>query len=231
MTRLAKNSTANSETTTAEAAFAVQRAEMVREQIVRRGVGDQAVIAAMSNVPRHEFVPVPLRSEAYADHPLPIGAGQTISQPYMVALMAQMAAIPPDGRVLEVGTGCGYQAAILAQLSREVFSLEIVPELARAARETCERLGYRNITLGVADGSEGWPEYAPFDAIVVAAAPEVVPPSLLAQLKKGGHLVLPLGRDRQRLTLIMREEGGFRAEESLPVRFVPMVRVAGLGPC
>jgi len=207
----------------AEEPFAVQRQRMVELQIKRRGVTEPAVLAAMDKVPRHLFVPPAERAEAYGDHPLPIGAGQTISQPYIVALMASLVEPGKDDRVLEIGTGSGYQAAVLAELAREVFSIEIVEPLGVRARKTLEELGYRNVEVRIGDGYKGWPDRAPFDAIVVTAAPPRVPEPLLAQLKVGGKLVVPVGDLVQTLVVYTKlRDGGFDRREIIPVRFVPM---------
>ncbi|MCX7893413.1 MAG: protein-L-isoaspartate(D-aspartate) O-methyltransferase [Burkholderiales bacterium] len=200
-----------------------------RETASATGVRElsERVTAAMGRVPRHEFVPPSLAAQAYANRPLPIGAGQTISQPFIVALMTELAAPGPGSRVLEVGTGSGYQAAILAELAGEVYSIEIVESLARRAGETLGRLGYRNIRLRVGDGYRGWPEAAPFDAIVVTAAPDHVPPALVEQLKPGGRLVIPVGPQSavQELMVIEKLPDGRTVEtRKLPVRFVPLVR-------
>lgn len=205
-------------------AQASERARMVTEQIAARGVRNAAVLAAMSKVPRHEFVPVRWREEAYADHPLPIGEGQTISQPYIVALMTELAAVGPGARVLEVGTGSGYQAAVLATLGAEVWSIEIVEPLARSAQATLARLGYDRVHTRTGDGYQGWPEAAPFEAIVVTAAPPEVPAALLAQLAPGGRLVIPVGSAEQELQVHERTADGVRVRRITPVRFVPMVR-------
>lgn len=201
------------------------RMKMVKDQIERRGVKDPAVLQALTAVPRHRFVPVSLLDRAYDDSPLPIGHGQTISQPYIVAFMTEAIRPRPTDRVLEVGTGSGYQAAVLATIVKEVYSIEIHQDLARTARERLTELGYRNVTVRHGDGYFGWPEYAPFDAIVVTAAPESVPQPLLDQLKPGGRLVLPVdrgGEDVQDLVRYIRTETGVERETLLPVRFVPM---------
>jgi protein-L-isoaspartate(D-aspartate) O-methyltransferase len=195
------------------------------EQIRDRGVTDPAVLAAIETVPRHLFVPADERAKAYADQPLPIGSGQTISQPYIVALMTSLLELKPGARVLEVGTGSGYQAAVLSGLSGEVYTIEILKPLAERARRTLADLGYRNIHLRVGDGFQGWPEEAPFDGIVVTAAPPSVPDPLLRQLKVGARLVIPVG-DRNALQSLLvftrRADGGFDRASVLPVRFVPM---------
>jgi len=199
------------------------RERMVREQIVARGVRAPRVLAALRAVPRHEFVPVEHRASAYEDEPLPIGEGQTISQPYVVAAMTEALALRGGERVLEIGTGSGYQAAILAELAREVYTIEIVKPLADSARERLARLGYRRVRVKHGDGWAGWPEAAPFDAIVVTAAPGRIPEALVAQLAVGGRMVLPIGDDEhQELLLVVREETGTRQERLMDVRFVPM---------
>lgn len=202
--------------------WAALRAAMVAEQIAARDVRDPAVLRAMRTVPRHELVPAGVRPEAYNDHPLPIGAGQTISQPYIVALMSELARVRPGDKVLEVGTGSGYQAAVLAEMGATVFTIEIVEELAARAAADLARLGYDNVTVRAGDGYLGWPEAAPFDAIVVTAAPPRVPPPLRDQLKVGGRLVIPVGETFQELRVITRTERGFRERSVIPVRFVPM---------
>lgn len=201
------------------------RLQMVEEQIRGRGIKDPKVLAAMSRVPRHLFVPGTSRGLAYTDGPLPIGKGQTISQPYIVAFMTESLALSSTDRVLEVGTGSGYQAAILAEIVQEVYTIEIVPELGREAKERLHRMGYKNITVRIGDGYRGWPEQAPFDAILVTAAPEQVPPALLEQLKDGGRLCLPVGPTGlpQSLVLFTKEKGRLKKKVLLPVRFVPMI--------
>jgi protein-L-isoaspartate(D-aspartate) O-methyltransferase len=203
------------------------RLAMVAGQIAARGVKDPRVLDAMRAVPRHEFVPASVREDAYADSPLPIGHGQTISQPYIVALMTELARPSPADRVLEVGTGSGYQAAVLSRLVARVFSVELVDPLAQSAASTLRRLGYGNVTVRSGDGYLGWPDEAPFDIIVVTAAPEEVPAALVAQLKPGGRLIVPVGRvyDVQDLQLIEKDATGRVSTRSvIPVRFVPMVK-------
>jgi protein-L-isoaspartate(D-aspartate) O-methyltransferase len=195
---------------------------MVRDQIERRGIKDPRVLEAMRRVPRAAFVPEAMRPEAYRDGPVPIGGGQTISQPYIVAFMSEAARIAPDDKVLEVGTGSGYQAAILAAIGARVFSIEIRPELAERARRTLQETGYGGVQVRAADGYRGWPEEAPFDAILVTAAPETIPDPLLAQLKPGGRLVVPVGTGTQELLRVTKTASGFERERLMAVRFVPM---------
>jgi protein-L-isoaspartate(D-aspartate) O-methyltransferase len=203
-----------------------ERERMVEQQLARRGIEDERVLAAMRRVPRHRFVPPALASRAYADHPLPIGEGQTISQPFIVAFMTQALALEGDERVLEVGSGSGYQTAILAELAREVWSIEILEPLTRGAQAILGELGYENAHLRTGDGYLGWPEHAPFDAILVAAAPDHVPEPLVDQLAVGGRMILPVGGGEQELVLIRRTEDGVLQQEILPVRFVPMTGIA-----
>jgi protein-L-isoaspartate(D-aspartate) O-methyltransferase len=198
------------------------RKRMVEEQIEARGVRDPRVLDAMRQVPRHELVPASQRDRAYEDRPLPIGHGQTISQPYVVAAMTDALQLTGGERVLEIGTGSGYQAAILSKLAKEVYSIEIVPELAQRARADLARLGYANVEVRQGDGWRGWPEKAPFDAIVVTAAPEEVPPDLIAQLAVGGRLVIPVGGREQQLMVVRKTPEGITREVLFGVRFVPM---------
>jgi protein-L-isoaspartate(D-aspartate) O-methyltransferase len=210
--------------------FLRRRTAMVADQIAARGVKDPRVLEAMRSVPRHEFVPAAARPDAYEDTPLPIGFDQTISQPYIVALMTELARPAPTDRVLEVGTGSGYQAAVLSGLVSRVFSIELVEPLARSAAATLQRLGYANVAVRSGDGYNGWPDEAPFDIILVTAAPEDVPPALLAQLRPGGRLVIPVGpiRDVQDLRMIEKDDAGrITARSVIPVRFVPMIRKRG----
>ncbi|KPJ60367.1 MAG: protein-L-isoaspartate O-methyltransferase [Latescibacteria bacterium DG_63] len=195
---------------------------MVDEQIVKRGVKDPQVLAAMRKVPRHEFVPESYRNYAHADEPLPIGEGQTISQPYIVALMTETLRIGKNSRILEIGTGSGYQAAVLAEIGKEVYSIEIIESLATRASETLRRLGYTNVHVKAGDGYRGWPEKAPFDAIIVTAAPDHVPQPLIEQLKVGGRMSIPVGDIYQELLIITKTESGVVRKDVLPVRFVPM---------
>jgi protein-L-isoaspartate(D-aspartate) O-methyltransferase len=199
------------------------RERMVRETIAARGVRDSLVLAAMRTVPRHLFVPPAERSLAYGDHPLPIGEDQTISQPYIVAFMTELLDLRPGEKVLEIGTGSGYQAAVLAEITDHVYTIEIVEPLAKSAAARLEELGYDQVRVRAGDGYRGWPEAAPFDAIVVTAAPDHVPQPLVDQLAPGGRLVIPVGEQFQELKLIARDANGAITEESkLPVRFVPM---------
>jgi len=209
--------------------FDDERRRMVREQLAARDIVDPRVLAAMSKVPRHRFVLPGLQSHAHDDAPLPIACDQTISQPYVVAAMTQLAEVTSGSRVLEVGTGSGYQAAVLAELGAEVWSIEIHAELAAGAAVTLRELGYgeARVHLRVGDGWAGWPEAAPFDAILVTAAPSVVPPALLEQLADGGHLVIPVGLQYQELRVMTRmADGSVRTETAFPVRFVPMTGTA-----
>jgi protein-L-isoaspartate(D-aspartate) O-methyltransferase len=197
---------------------------MVRTQLESRGVRDQRVLDAMRAVPRHEFVPESLRDQAYEDHPLPIGAGQTISQPYIVAAMLEHLALEPSDRVLEVGTGSGYVTALLSRLCGEVYSIERHAELATSAEAILARLGYRNVRVRVADGGLGWPDYAPFDAILVSAAACEVPSALLAQLREGGRMIVPIGPPAaQQLQLIRKVDGRSEVQALEGCRFVPLV--------
>ena len=198
------------------------RREMVEKQIIARGVKDPRVIQAMLKVERHLFVPPPYRHLAYTDQPLPIGEGQTISQPYIVALMTELLELKGDEKVLEIGTGSGYQAAILAELAQEVYTIEIIPKLAVSARKRLEKLGYKNIKVKCGDGYMGWEEYAPFDAIIVTCAPDHIPKPLLEQLKEGGRMVIPVGEYYQELILVRKKEGKIIKRSIIPVRFVPM---------
>jgi protein-L-isoaspartate(D-aspartate) O-methyltransferase len=202
------------------------RREMVEMQLKGRDISDVRVLAAMGRVPRHRFVPEPLKFQAYGDHPLPIGSGQTISQPYIVALMTQWAEVKPGEKVLEVGTGSGYQAAVLAEITDQVWSIELLPELAKAAAARLQETGYDKVRLRTGDGYRGWPKAAPFDAILVTAAAPQVPPDLVRQLKEGGRLVIPLGPSgwEQELIRYRLKEGKLQAEARLPVRFVPLVQ-------
>ncbi len=208
----------------------VERDRMVDTQIVGGGITDQRVIAAIRRVPRHRFIPDDESENAYGDFPLPIGHGQTISQPFIVAYMTQALKLQPNEKVLEIGTGSGYQAAILAELGVQGFSMEIVEPLAARAKETLAELGYENVIVRAGDGYQGWPDESPFDAIILTAAPDHIPLPLLEQLAMGGRLILPVGGYSQNLILIRRTEEGYQRTELLPVRFVPMTGQAEKGP-
>jgi protein-L-isoaspartate(D-aspartate) O-methyltransferase len=200
-----------------------RRARMVETQIVARGVRDPRVLAAMRKVPRHLFVDAAQRAEAYEDHPLPIPGNQTISQPYIVALMTELLELKPTSRVLEIGTGSGYQSAVLAELAKEVYTIEIVPELASLAAKRLTELAYGNVRTREGDGYRGWPEEAPFDAVIVTAAPERIPQPLLDQLAPGGVMVIPVGGFFQELKVFRKSvDGRVTERDILPVRFVPM---------
>jgi protein-L-isoaspartate(D-aspartate) O-methyltransferase len=203
------------------------RQQMIADQLRARDVRDQRVLDAIARVERHLFVPEHARSDAYEDHPVPIGHGQTISQPYIVGFMTQALDVAPAHRVLEIGTGCGYQTAVLAELAREVYSIEVVPELADRARATLSDLGYTNVHLHTGDGYDGWPEEAPFDRILAAAAPREIPPVLVDQLAADGILVLPVGDWHQEIKVIQKRGGHVQSRDVLPVRFVPMIKAPG----
>jgi protein-L-isoaspartate(D-aspartate) O-methyltransferase len=206
--------------------YEVLRARMVEEQIEARGVTDPAVLEAMRSVPRHHFAPEHPPRLTYSDRPLPIGHEQTISQPYIVARMTALVQPDSTDRVLEIGTGSGYQAAVLSTIVDSVYTVEILPELAATATRRLRRLGYDNVVVRHADGFKGWPARAPFDAIVVTAAPERIPPPLKAQLAEGGRMIVPVGPTggRQQLTLVTKEDGTIQTRELAPVRFVPFLR-------
>jgi protein-L-isoaspartate(D-aspartate) O-methyltransferase len=208
-------------------AMAAARARMVDEQIRARGVKDPAVLSAMSRVPRHLFVPGEIQRLAYEDRPLPIGLEQTISQPYIVAFMTEALGVLPQHRVLEIGTGSGYQAAVLSGLVAEVLSIEIVPELAERARRTLADNGYKNVQVRTGNGYLGWPERAPFDRVIVTAAPPEIPRALVDQLAVGGRMVVPVGTSSQELVVVSRTAQGVTEERTIPVRFVPMVKKPG----
>jgi protein-L-isoaspartate(D-aspartate) O-methyltransferase len=213
---------------------AAERRRMVDEVaalagLVERETGradlDARVLAAMAKVPRHEFVPAAQRRSAYRNRPLSIGSGQTISQPFVVALMTDLLGLKPEDKVLEIGTGCGYQAAVLAELARDIYTIEIIESLGKGAAKTLERLGYANVRTRVGDGYMGWPEHAPFDAIIVTAAPDHVPPALIEQLKPGGRLVIPVGKLFQELMVITKNaDGSTTRKDIVPVQFVPLTR-------
>ncbi len=206
--------------------FTKLRNDMVKFQIEDRGVKDKNVLAAMRAVPRHEFIPASNISQAYKDHPVPIGYGQTISQPYIVALMTELADIKPGEKALEIGTGSGYQAAVLAEITDSVYTIEIIKELGLTAADKLKKMGYNNVQVKVADGYYGWKEFAPFDAIIVTAAAEHIPPPLIEQLKEGGKMIIPVGHpfQVQNLMLVEKKEGKINTKNILPVRFVPFTR-------
>ena len=207
---------------TPEERLAEKREKMVKYQIEKRGVKDEKVLEAMRKVPRHRFVPEDLVHKAYDDHPLPIGHGQTISQPFIVAYMTEALKLKGGETVLETGTGSGYQAAVLAEIAGEVYSIEILESLAEKAREVLDALGYENVHTKVGDGYQGWPEHTPFDGIIVTAAPDHIPQPLVEQLKFGGRMIIPVGEDYQELILITKTEKGIKKGRLIPVRFVPM---------
>jgi protein-L-isoaspartate(D-aspartate) O-methyltransferase len=214
-------------------AYAVARQRMVAEQLVAPGrdITNTRVLAVMGRIPRHEFVPERLRSDAYRDYPLPIGHGQTISQPYIVAFMTERLEPKPTDRVLEIGTGSGYQAAVLAELVAQVYTIEIVAELAQRAATDLKRLGYTNVHVRAGDGYQGWTEAAPFDAVIVTCAPERVPQPLIEQLKDGGRLIIPVGRVWNQELVLLRKRGGKLEQTAvLPVSFVPMTGEAAGKP-
>ena len=202
--------------------FAKLRKIMVETQIEERGVKDPRVLLALEKVPRHKFVPSQFQGIAYTDTPLPIGKSQTISQPFIVGLMTELLKLKPQDKVLEIGTGSGYQAAILAELAKEVYTIEIIEPLANRARDLLQSLGYKNIKIKCGDGFLGWLEFAPFDAIIVTCAAKIVPQPLIEQLAEGGRLVIPVGEKLQELKLIKKEKGESVTEDIIPVRFVPM---------
>lgn len=207
---------------TADDPFVRARQQMVSDQLVSRGIADPDVLEAMRKVPRHRFVPQSEAAQAYEDRPLSIGYDQTISQPFMVAYMTQALDLAPSDRVLEVGSGSGYQAAILAEIVSEVYTIEIVPELAQSAKRTLEQLGYGNVHVRHGDGYRGWPEEAPFDGIIVTAAPQYIPKPLIEQLAINGRLIIPVGDWYQELVIVTKTAEGVTEQRTLPVRFVPM---------
>jgi protein-L-isoaspartate(D-aspartate) O-methyltransferase len=210
--------------------FAERRQQMVDDQLRARGITDPLVLTAMLKVPRHLFVPQGIVNSAYEDTALPLTLGQTISQPFIVAYMTQALELKGGEKVLEIGTGSGYQAAVLSEIVKEVFTIEILPELAKHAEEVLAPLGYRNIHFRTGDGYLGWPEFAPFDAIIVTAAPDHVPQPLVDQLKRGGRMIIPLGRIDQKLLVIEKGDTGITRRSTIPVRFVPMTGKAMQGP-
>jgi protein-L-isoaspartate(D-aspartate) O-methyltransferase len=206
--------------------YRAQRNRMVDRQIAAREIRDARVLQAMRDTPRHLFVPPESRAQAYEDHPLPIGHGQTISQPYIVAAMTELLDIRPESKVLEIGTGSGYQTAVAARLAAHVYSIEIVPELAKTSAALLAKLGYTNVTVRHGDGYQGWPDHAPFDRIIVTAAPPEIPKALIEQLRPGGKMVVPVGKsplDQELLVVEKQPDGSIRRRSVFPVRFVPMV--------
>lgn len=211
-------------TDSATDSYAALRTQMVRDQLIARDIRDRTVLQAMARVQRHRFVPGEYQEMSYSDQPLPIGFDQTISQPYIVAYMTEAARISRGDKVLEIGTGSGYQAAILAEVAGKVYSIEIIPELAERARNVLRDLGYTNVEVRAGDGYAGWKEHAPFDAILVTAAPDHVPPALVEQLAVGGRMVIPVGTGEQEMRVITKTDRGVTQEKTLAVRFVPLVR-------
>lgn len=208
--------------------YEIERNTMVENDIKARGIKNEKVLEAMRSVPRHLFVPKRYRKLAYADRPLPIGHSQTISQPYIVALMTALVNPKEDTRVLEIGTGSGYQAAVLAEICDTVYSIEIIPDLGKSARKRLHSNGYDNVKVKIGDGYQGWPKYAPFDAIIVTAAPHNVPKPLKEQLAEGGRMIIPVGSDmNQELYLIKKKDGEITEQDVIPVRFVPMINEEG----
>jgi len=203
--------------------WTMKRNEMVEAQIRRRGINEPSVLKAMRKVPRHEFVPSEAREYSYEDYPLPIGYNQTISQPYIVAAMTEALELTPEKKVLEIGTGSGYQAAVLAEIVDKVYSIEIVPQLAERAKDTLKKLNYTNVKVRAGDGYLGWPEEAPFDAIIVTCAPDDIPDPLIEQLAEGGQIIIPVGgRFGQRLVRVTKKDGELKTENLMGVIFVPM---------
>ncbi len=202
--------------------FAAKRKAMVDLQIKNRGVEDPRLLSVMEEIPRHIFVPSSFREKAYDDEPLPIGMNQTISQPYIVAYMVDQLKLTGEEKVLEIGTGSGYQTAVLANLSLEVYTLEIIPELSLKAQEVIKKLDYHNVLFKVGDGHEGWPENAPYDGIIVSAAPDQIPMTLIEQLGEGGRMIIPVGGDRQELIVLKKANEHVEKVKKIPVRFVPM---------
>lgn len=208
--------------------FAEQRERMVKTQIRARGITDPGVLKAMESVPRHKFVPAAYQKQAYIDSPLPIGAGQTISQPYIVALMTEVLDLEKTDRVLEIGTGSGYQAAVLASICDSVFSIEVIEMLGLNSEKVLKETGYDNVYVKIGDGYQGWPEKSPFDAIMVTCAPTHVPQPLRDQLKEGGKMIIPVGESyAQELVLMVKRKGKLDREDLIPVRFVPMINSKG----
>lgn len=202
--------------------FVAQRLQMVKQQLRGRGIQDKAVLQAMSKVPRHQFVAASQARLAYEDHPLPLSHDQTISQPYIVAYMTEAARLSSNDKVLEIGTGSGYQAAVLGEVVKEVYTVEIIPELAERARQTLSELGYKNIHVKTGNGYQGWAEHAPYDRIVVTAAPDHIPEALVNQLALNGKMVIPVGTSTQEIVVITKTQDGLIEKRTIPVRFVPM---------
>lgn len=203
--------------------FAAERERMVKSQVAMRGLTNERVLTAMRKVPREEFVPEKMRARSYTDRPLPIGYDQTISQPFIVAFMTEKLELKPTDRVLEIGTGSGYQAAILGELAAEVYTIEIIAPLGKSAEETLRRLGYKNVHVKIGDGYKGWPEHTPYDAVIVTCAPDHVPRALAEQVEEGGRIIIPVGpAGAQELFLLEKKDGKLRQRAVLPVRFVPM---------
>ncbi|WP_282160764.1 protein-L-isoaspartate(D-aspartate) O-methyltransferase [Ulvibacterium marinum] len=213
-------------TTLAQIDFKAQREHMVKVQLRNRDITDPATLEAMLKVPRHQFVPQNLREVAYTDGPLPIGEGQTISQPYIVAYMTQVLELQPDHKVLEIGTGSGYQAAVLAEIVDSVYTMEIVQKLGHYARKRLKKQQYNNVQVRIGDGYHGWPEKAPFDGIMVTAGAEQIPPKLTEQLKEGGKMIIPVGPHRgiRHLVLLTKKKGKIKRKNIMAVRFVPFTR-------
>lgn len=203
--------------------FSQARQIMVEQQLKSRGISSPSVLEAMSKVPRHNFVPSHLAHLAYVDSPLPLDYGQTISQPFIVAYMTELAKIKPEDKILEIGTGSGYQTAVLAELAHQVYSVEIIPELTHTARQMLNQLDYHNIYLKIGNGYEGWSEYAPYHCILVTAAPEEIPYTLVEQLALNGKMIIPVGKHNQQIMIITKTLAGLIKEKALPVRFVPMI--------
>ena len=206
--------------------FELQRQQMLEKHLGDRGIDDEKVLTAMSKVPRHLFIDSSYREFAYSDRPLPIGYEQTISQPYIVAYMTRAAEITANDKVLEIGTGCGYQTAILGEIARQVYSVEIIPQLANRASQILEQLGYQNIKIKTGDGYQGWKEYAAYDAIIVTAAPEYIPQALIEQLAIGGKLVVPVGKWHQEIVVLTKTETEIIQQATISVRFVPMKKTS-----
>lgn len=208
--------------------YATWRRKMVEEQLEQRGITSRKVLDAMRKIERHRFVPEELRDKAYEDYPLPIGAGQTISQPYIVAFMTEALDIKPTDRILEIGTGSGYQAAILGELGKEVYTIEIVPSLSEKSESLLQSLGYKNVHVKMGDGYLGWPEQAPFDVVIVTCSPSHVPQALQEQLKEGGRMIIPVGeRYTQELVLLKKKSGKLTRQSRMSVLFVPMMDSTG----